>query len=151
MKFIFSLQKMKGEDNFFLRSSSLNDICLYLKQKSLDSPQEGVWFFMLSLVRSPLWWRFKIRYCTFPKRLSGPQKSNFVVSGPIWIIFISLTCKFDGDSKSDIVLSPKDCLDHIHTLDRVGELLKILVFIFWKFTIPFFNDYMTKWLIRLSF
>ncbi len=24
---------MKGEDNFFLRSSSLNDICLYLKQK----------------------------------------------------------------------------------------------------------------------
>ena len=26
---------MKGEDNFFLRSSSLNDICLYLKQKKL--------------------------------------------------------------------------------------------------------------------
>ena len=39
---IFFLQKMKGEDNFFLRSSSLNDIRLYLKQeKSLDSPQEG--------------------------------------------------------------------------------------------------------------
>ncbi len=33
---------MKGEDNFFLRSSSLNDICLYLKpKKALDSPQEG--------------------------------------------------------------------------------------------------------------
>ncbi len=29
------LQKMKGEDNFFFRSSSLNDICLYLKQKKL--------------------------------------------------------------------------------------------------------------------
>ena len=26
---------MKGEDNFFLRSSYLNDICLYLKQKKL--------------------------------------------------------------------------------------------------------------------
>ena len=31
---------MKGEDNFYLRSSSLNDIFLYLKQKRLDSPQE---------------------------------------------------------------------------------------------------------------
>ncbi len=30
---------MKGEDNFYLRSSSLNDIFLYLKQR-LDSPQE---------------------------------------------------------------------------------------------------------------
>ncbi len=26
---------MKGEDNFFLGDSSLNDICLYLKQKKL--------------------------------------------------------------------------------------------------------------------
>ena len=33
------------------------------------------------------WLGFPIRYCTFPKWLSGPQKSNFVVSGPIWIIF----------------------------------------------------------------
>ena len=46
---------MKGDDNFFLRSSSLNDICLYLKQnKAIDSPQEGDRFFMLSLVLSPL-------------------------------------------------------------------------------------------------
>ena len=28
-------QKFKGEDNFFLRSSSLNDICLYLNKKKL--------------------------------------------------------------------------------------------------------------------
>ena len=56
-----------------------------------------------------IWWGFQIRYCTFPKWLSGPQKSNFLVYEPIWIIFFSLTLKFDGDSKSDIVPSLK-CL-----------------------------------------
>ena len=39
---------------------------------------------------------FKIRYCTFPKWLSLPQKSNFLVYGPIWIIIFSLTWKFYG-------------------------------------------------------
>ena len=34
-----------------------------------------------------IWWGFQIWYCTFPKWLSGPQKSNFLVSRPIWIIF----------------------------------------------------------------
>ncbi len=58
-----------------------------------------------------IWWGFQIWYCTFPKWLSGPQKSNFLVKGPIWI-FSSLTWKFYGDSKSDIVLSLNDSLDH---------------------------------------
>ena len=31
-----------------------------------------------------------IQYCTFSKWLSWPQQSNFVVSAPIWIIFLLL-------------------------------------------------------------
>ena len=34
-----------------------------------------------------IWWGFQIRFCTFPKWLSGPKGSNFLVYGPIWIIF----------------------------------------------------------------
>ena len=34
-----------------------------------------------------IWWGFQIRYCTFPKLLSGPQNYIFFVYGPIWIIF----------------------------------------------------------------
>ncbi len=50
----FLSKKMNGEDNFFLRSSSLNDICLYLKQKMLGSLLESAELLMLSLVHSPL-------------------------------------------------------------------------------------------------
>ena len=41
------------------------------------------------------------------KWLFLPQKSNFLIYGPIWIFFSSLTWKFEGVSKSDIVLSFK--------------------------------------------
>ena len=46
-------------------------------------------------------WGYQIWYRTFPKWLSGPQKSNFLFYGPIWIIFFLFD--FDGDSKSDIL------------------------------------------------
>ena len=62
------------------------------------------YFFFFDL---EIWWGFQIPYCTFPKWLSGPQKSNFLVFLPIWIFFSSLIWKFDGDSKSDIVLHLK--------------------------------------------
>ena len=70
-----------------------------MKNPILYFPQMTVWttkvkfrcfltdlnnFFFFDL---EIWWGFKIRYCTFPKWLSGPQKSNFLVYGPIWIFF----------------------------------------------------------------
>ncbi len=59
---VFFFQKMRGKDNFSFCGSSLNDISLYLKQKkSLDSPQEGAWFLMLSFVHSPLYNRLKLK------------------------------------------------------------------------------------------
>jgi len=62
------------------------------------------------------------------------QKSNFVVSGPIWIFFSSFTWKFYGDSKSDIVLSPNDCLDHKSPISLFMDLFEYYFFsLIWKF------------------
>ena len=52
-------------------------------------------------------WGFQIKYCTFPQMTNWTTKVHFLVYGPIWIIFFSFAWKFDGDSKSDIVLSLK--------------------------------------------
>ena len=50
-------------------------------------------------------------------------KHNFVFSGPIWIIFFSLSLKFDWDSKSDIVTSPNDC----NSFDLRPQCMKIVI------------------------
>ena len=49
-------------------------------------------------------WGFQTRYCTFSQMTHWTTKVQLLVYGPIWIFFFPLTWKYNGDSKSNIVL-----------------------------------------------
>ena len=50
-----------------------------------------------------IWWRFQIRYYTFPQITLWPQMSNFLVYGPIWNFFF-FDLEIRWGFKTDIVL-----------------------------------------------
>ena len=88
-----------------------NLILFFPSNDSMDhkSPISCLWtdfniFFFFNL---EIWWRFQSWYCTLPQMTLWITKVQFLVYGPIWIFFFSLTWKFNWDSKSNIVLSLK--------------------------------------------
>ena len=95
-----------------------------------------------------------ILYFTF-KWLSRPQMSNFLVYGLIWIIF-SLSWKFDGDSKFDIVLSLKSLSDHKSPNSCLWTDLNNFFSLYWKLDGDSKNWYctfpqMTQWTTKVQF
>ena len=92
-----------------------NSILYFPSNDSLDhkSPisclrTDLTYFFFIDL---EIRWRFQIRYCTLPQMIHWTTNSISCLWTDL-TNFFPLTWKFDGDSKSDMVLSPNDCLDH---------------------------------------
>ena len=96
---------------------------------------------------------FKIRYCTFPKWLL----TTTVQFRCFWTdlnYFFSLIWKFNGDSRSDILLSPNDCLDNKSPIslfmDQFEYKKKIDLEIRWGFQIRYCTQ-MTHWTTKVKF
>ena len=87
---------------------SKSDIVLY--SKWLTGLQESNFLFMdrfeyyFSFFDLEIRLGFQIRNNTLPQMIHWTTKIQFLVYGPIWPIFFSLTWKYDRDSKSNIVL-----------------------------------------------
>ena len=69
----------------------------------------------------------------FPQMTVWTTKVQFPSFMDRFEYFFSLTWKFDGDSKSDIVLSPNDSLDHKGPISLFMDRFEYFFSLTWKF------------------